>query len=120
MASYQIPAIYLKKPTEWPNWICHFEWSRNASGIAEKSEESQIDILIYSMGSKADDTLQVFNLSEEDLKSYKTVKERFDTHFVQRRNINFERVKFNNPKQGPGKSIDDLITYLHCLIGKIL
>ena len=77
MASYQISAIEafdFSTPTEWPNWICCFEQFRNASGIAEKSEESQIDTLIYSMGDIADNILQLFNLSEEALKSYKTVK----------------------------------------------
>ena len=94
MAPYLIPAIEAfdcSTPTERPNWIHHFERFRNASGIAEKSEESQVDILIYSMGGKADDILQSFNLSEGALKSYTTVKERFNTHFVQRRNIIFER-----------------------------
>ena len=118
MASYQIPAIEafdFSTPTEWPHWIRRFERFRNASGIAEKSEESQIDTLIYSMGDKADDILQSFNLSEEASKSYKTVKERFDTHFVQKRNIIFERAKFNSRKQEPGESVDDFITDLHCL-----
>ena len=74
MASYQIPAIEafdFSTPTEWPNWIRCFERFRNASGIAEKSEESQIDTLIYSMGDKADDILQSSNLSEESLKAIK-------------------------------------------------
>ena len=118
MASYQIPAIEafdFSTSTEWPNWIRRFERFRKASGIAEKSEESQIDTLIYSMGDKADDILQSFNLSEEALESYKTVKERFDTHFIQRRNIIFERAKFNSRKQEPGESVDDFITDLHCL-----
>ena len=85
MASYQIPAIEafdFSTPTEWPNWIRRFERFRNASGIVDKSQQSQIDTLIYSMGDKADDILQSFNLSEDDLKSYKTVKDRFDTHFI--------------------------------------
>ena len=45
MASYQISAIEafdFSTPTEWPNWICCFEQFRNTSGIADKSEESQI------------------------------------------------------------------------------
>ena len=67
------------------------------------------------MGNKADDTLQSFNLSEEDSNSYKTVKERFDTHFIQRRNVIFERAKFNSRKQEAGESVDDFITDLHCL-----
>ena len=63
MASYQIPAIeaFEFTPTEWPNWICCFERFRNASGIADKPQESQIDTLIYSMGDKADDILQSLN-----------------------------------------------------------
>ena len=67
------------------------------------------------MGDKADDILQSFNLSEEALKSYKTVKKRFDTHFVQKRNIIFERAKFNSRKQEPSKSVDDFIVDFHCL-----
>ena len=118
MASYQIPAIEafdFSTPTEWPNWIRRFERFRNASGIADKSQQSQIDTLIYSMGDKADDILQSFNLFEDDLKSYKTVKDRFDTHFIQRRNTIFERAKFNCRKQEAGESVDDFITDLHCL-----
>ena len=118
MASYQIPAIEafdFSTPTEWANWIRRFERFRNASGIADKSQESQIYTLIYSMGNKADDILQSFNLSEEDSKSYKTVKEKFDTHFIQRRNVIFERAKFNSRKQEAGESVDDFITDLHCL-----
>ena len=60
MASYQIPAIKafdLSTPIEWPNWFRCFEQFRNASGIAEKSEESQVDTLIYSMGDKVDNIL---------------------------------------------------------------
>ena len=67
------------------------------------------------MGDIADNILQSFNLSEEALKSYKTVKERFDIHFVQRSHIIFERAKFNSWKQEPGESVDDFITDLHCL-----
>ena len=74
IASYQIPAIEafdFSTPTEWPKWIRCFERFRNASGIADNPQESQIDILIFSMGDKADDILQSFNLSEENLKATK-------------------------------------------------
>ena len=81
-----IEAFNFSIPTKWPNWIRHIKRFRNTFGIVEKSEESQIDTLIYSMGDKADDILQSFNLSEDALKSYRTVKEKFDTHFVQRKN----------------------------------
>ena len=57
------------------------------------------------MGDKADDILQSFSLSVENLKSYKTMKERFDTHFIQRRNIIFLKAKFNYKKQASQQMI---------------
>ena len=77
--------------------------------------ESQVNTLIYSMGDKADDILQSFTLSDEDLKKYDTVKQKFDSHFVKRRNVIFERAKFNSRKQETGESVDSFITDLHCL-----
>ena len=98
MASYQIPALErfdFSKPEQWPKWIRRFERFRQASDLASKSEENQVNTLVYSMGDKADDVLQSFNLSEEDSKKYKTVKDKFDAHFVKRRNTIYERAKFN-------------------------
>ena len=34
------------------------------------------------MGDRADDILELFNLSEADVKKYKTAKEKFESHFV--------------------------------------
>ena len=67
------------------------------------------------MGDKADDILQSFNLTEEEAKQYKTVKDRLDPHFVKRRNTIHERAKFNQSKQEEGESVDDFITDLYCL-----
>ena len=55
-----------------------------------KSEESQVNTLIYSMGQKADDILQSSGLSEEEEKKYNMVKEKFEGYFIQRRNLIFE------------------------------
>ena len=73
MASYHISTMEqfnCSKPEEWPQWIKKFERFRQASGLASKSEESQVNMLIYSMGQKADDILQLFRLSADDEKSY--------------------------------------------------
>ena len=51
--------------------------------------------LIYAMGDQADDVLRSFTLTKEDRKTYTTVKSKFDNHFIQRRNVIFERAKFN-------------------------
>lgn len=66
----------------WPNWIRRYERFRVAAGIGERSQEYQVNSLIYTMGDKADDILSTLALSEEDRKKYDRVKEAFERHFV--------------------------------------
>ena len=118
MASYQIPALEqfdFSKPEDWPRWIRRFERFRIASDLASKPEANQVNTLVYSMGDKAYDILQSFNLSEADSARYRTVKERFEAHFVKKRNTIYERAKFNRRKQEEGETADDFITDLYCL-----
>ena len=100
---------------DWPRWIRRFERFRQGSGLQSKSEESQVNALIYIMGDKADDVLNSFGLSAEERKVYKTVKEKFHDYFEPQRNIIFERAKFIQRKQLPGETVDDFIMELHCL-----
>ena len=72
-----------------------FERFQKASGLEEKDEEVQVNTLIYTMGDDADDILHSFPLSAADSKKYDTVKAKFDAHFVKRRNVIYERAKFN-------------------------
>ena len=103
------------RPQEWPKWIRRFERFRIASGLVSRGEEVQVNTLIYAMGDEADDILRAFTLSEEDRKSYAIVKAKFDNYFVQRRNIIYERAKFNRRKQEEGESVDAFITDLYAL-----
>ena len=127
MATFQVasPASFnFTRPEEWPKWLKRFEQFKHASGLAEKSEESKINILIYTMGSKADDIFQSFNLSTEDQKKYDTIVTRFQDHFIDRRNVIFERAKFNSRIQKEGESADSFITSLyglaeHCGFGTL-
>ena len=118
MATYQIPPpekFNFSCPEEWHKWIRRFERFRQASGLTEKGEESQVCSLIYTMGNEADDVLTSFGLSEEDRKKYDVLKAKFENHFVKKRNIIFERAKFNQRKQEEGESVDTFITSLYCL-----
>ena len=127
MATFQVSTptpFNFSKPEEWPKWLKRFERFRQASELSKKSEESQVNTLLYTMGEKADDVLQSFNLNGEELKSYDTVVECFQGHFVSRRNIIFERAKFNSCKQEEGESADSFITALyglaeHCGFGQL-
>ena len=64
------------------------------------------------MGDKADDVLRSFTLSADDMKKYDVVKEKFDHHFVKKRNI---IAKFNMRKQEEGESVDSFVTALYAL-----
>ena len=84
-----------------------------ASGLVEKAEEAQVNTLIYTMGDAADDILRSFRLSEADSKKYDTVTSKFDSHFIKRRNVIYERAKFNLRKQEEEESVDSFITALY-------
>ena len=61
---------------------------RIASDLHKKSEEIQVNSLLYAMGDSADDVLTMFVFDEEgdDLK-YDKVKGKFDQYFTVRRNV---------------------------------
>ena len=118
MASYRIQTIEnfdFAKPDEWPRWIRRFERFRQASDLVSKSEEVQVSTLVYSMGDKAEDLLQSFNLTEADTKKYLVVREKFESYFVKRRNTIYERARFNRRKQENNETVDEFITDLYRL-----
>ena len=60
MATYQIspPNCFdFSTPSEWPKWSRRFERFRTASGLVTKSDEEQVNTLIYTMGETAEDIL---------------------------------------------------------------
>ena len=89
-----------------------FERFRIAPGL-EKTEEAQVNTLIYTMDDAADNILRSFRLSEADSKKYDTVKSKFDSHFIKTRNVIYKRAKFNLLKQEEGESVDSFITALY-------
>ena len=76
------------------------------------------------MGSEADDIMGSFSLSDEDSKKFGTVKAKFEAHFIKKRNVVFERAKFNTREQEEGEAVDSFITSLyklseHCAYGDL-
>ena len=117
-ASYQVTMpepFSFSRPEEWVKWIRRFERFRVASGLASREGDIQVNTLIYAMGDQADDILRSFTLSDEDRKSYPTVKRKFDNHFIQRRNIIFEQAKFNRRRQEENEPAEAFITDLYAL-----
>lgn len=86
-------------------------------GLAQEvREEIQVNSLLYAMGDSAYDVLTTFVFDEEgdDLK-YDKVKEKFDQYFTVRRNVIYERAKFNQRKQEQDEPDETFITSLYCL-----
>ena len=103
------------QPKEWPRWIRRFEHFRQALGLRDKSQESQVNTLIYAMGDEADDILGSLDMTDAQKLVYDTVQEAFQNHFIKRRKPILERARFNQRKQEEGESIDSFITALYSL-----
>ena len=117
-ATYQVSPperFNFSRPEEWPKWARRFERFQKASGLEEKEDEVQVNTLIYAMGDDADDILRSFRLSVADINNYDTVKAKFEAHFVKKRNVIYERAKFNLRRQEDGESVDLFITALYGL-----
>ena len=127
MATFQVnppDKFNFKLPEDWPKWLRRFERFRQASGLFEKSEEVQVNTLLYSMGDEADDILSTFGLTDTQKKEYKTIKDKFFEFFIAKRNIVYERAKFNRRKQEDNESVDGFVTDLynlaeHCNYGTL-
>ena len=73
-----------------------------ASGLVSGSDERQISTLLHCLGGDFEDILDSTNITEEDRKKYNKVIEKFDSHFQVRRNLIFERARFNKRDQLEG------------------
>ncbi|XP_070386585.1 uncharacterized protein [Dermacentor albipictus] len=90
-----------------------FDDYRYASGLNDRTEEAQVRTLLYTMGRPASKIFHTFGLTEEEPRSYKTVKKKFHAHFVATKNIVYESANFYRRKQEPGESADNFETALH-------
>lgn len=110
------------KPYEWEKWIRRFERFRQASNRHTSSQDNQINTLMYCR--EADDILKGLNLTNENMQQYDAVKEGFHPFFVVKKNVIYERARFNMRKQGENESVDSFVTALfslaeHCKYGPL-
>ncbi len=66
-------------------------------------------------GTEADDILNSLDLTADNRKKIKNVKEAFNNYFIVRRNVIYERAKFNLRIQKDSESVESYITDLHAL-----
>lgn len=103
------------KPQEWEKWIRRFERFRLASNLNNSSDANQVNTLVYCMGDEADDVLRGLELTGVQHQQYDAVKTAFDRHFVPRKNVIYERARFNKRVQQPSEPVDSFITALYAL-----
>ena len=78
-------------------------------------EDTQIVILIYSMGEDADEIFSTLPLTEEERRVYDTVKAKFDNYFFIKRKVIFQRAKFNQRFQQENEPVNAFIGQWHNL-----
>ena len=71
------------------------------------------------MGEEADDIVVSFGLTIEESKQYNVVKGKFEAHFVVKRNVIFERARFNLRSQQDGESLDNFLTDLYRFVNTV-
>ena len=71
--------------------------------------------MLYCMGEDAEDVLASTDIKEDEKADYKIVLDKFDAYFKIRRNIIFERAKFNRRDQAEGESAEQYIACLYNL-----
>ncbi|KAL3978677.1 hypothetical protein ACER0C_019739 [Sarotherodon galilaeus] len=117
MSQFQVtpPEKFTFRSDDWTKWIKRFDRFCIASGLETQADENQVNALIYTIWSlsddEAEDILVSLHLTPEEASDYETVKRRLDAHFVARRNIIFERAKFNQRQQ----ETDDEVAFLGSL-----
>ena len=117
VANYQVPPPdkFSFRAEEWPKWIRRFERFRKATSLDEKDEETQVSTLVYTMGEEADDIVVSFELSADEAKNYEVVKTKFQNKYENKKNVIFERAKFNSRVQEQNETVDSFITDLYKL-----
>ena len=110
------PTVFpFNTPDYWPKWRRRFEQYHLASGLSKKTEERQVNTLLYCLGEEAEDILTSTNISEEDRKNYASVLGKFDGFFKIRKNVIIERAKFNKHSQLPDEPAEQFIASLYNL-----
>ena len=104
------------KPDLWSKWKRRFEQFTSASGLDKEDEACRISTLLYCLGEEANDVLSSTNISAEDRKKYDQVMGKLDEYFQVRKDMIYERARFNRHDQLDGETAEEYITALYALV----
>ena len=119
MGKFNPPACFdFSKPQEWPVWKLRWERYHAASELERKPGRTQVSSLIYAMGADAEVIFRsfVFDADKgEDENNHDCVLVKFDSHFVPKLNVIYERAKFHRRTQKAGEKVESYIRALYDL-----
>ena len=110
-------------PAAWPQWKMRYERYAVVAKLSKEDKDIHVSTLIYCMGPQAEQIFNSFTFAAEgDKDDPAKVMEKFDSHFVPKRNVIFERAKFNQRCQEAGENIKTYVRALfdlaeHCEYG---
>ena len=124
MGKFNPPACFdFSKPQEWPDWKSRWERYHAASELERKPGRTQVSSLIYAMGADAEVIFRsfVFDAAKgEDENDHDCVLVKFDSHFVPKLNVIYERAKFHRRTQKAGENVSTYIRALYDLASTCL
>ena len=91
-------------------WKRRFQQFREASGLDGSAETKQISTLLYCLGEEAEAVIASTNVTAAERKEYKNVLEKFDSFFKVRKNVIYERTRFNRRRQQSGETAEQFTT----------
>ena len=100
-------------PTWWGRWRQRFLRFRTASKLNEENDDTQISVLIYTMGSEAESIWNTFVFEDGEEINFLRVIEKFDSYFCPNKNIIYERAKFHRRCQREGENIETFVRSLY-------
>ena len=67
------------RPERWPQWFKPFERFRAASDLTNKDQPFQVNALLYTLGTKAEDALPSLVLTVDEMEVYATATKRLNS-----------------------------------------
>lgn len=95
----------------WRTWKQRFEIYATAVELDKKEEKIQCTQLLHQLGEECIKIYNSFNFQEEEKNKITVLKQKFEDHFVPKKNKIYERYKFFSARQ-EDKTLEQFITYL--------
>ena len=117
MAKVKPPSEFSFEPTDWLAWRARFSRYMSASKLVDEEEATKVDILVYTMGEKADNIMNTFTYGTgESAQKYECVLSKFEAYFLPKRNVIYERSIFHSRKQQSSETVEQYYSDLHILL----